>query len=248
MERLFKQTEYYSNNILEVEIAPVSQQASERGRRGKSRKTDEKGKKRNLRRSAVRLRRRANANFTESDDFVVLEYKKQPASVEEAQQDLRNFERRLKRLFANHKSVDVKYIAVMEKGEKKGGIHFHILVSEGLTKDDLDCLWGKKYGMTSIQKLELDDCGLAALAQYLSKAPIGKRRWNCSHNLKEPIVKQGKEFFTRKDVEKILRNPAYWEEQFPGYAFVEQDICQNDINHGLYALIKLYKKHTYNNK
>lgn len=242
MQRFFEQVEYYAKRFLEIELNSLFPQPSRRGRRGKSKAMDAKKQRRSFRKSVNLFRRVLQANFTEHDDLVCLGYKKQPSSIEEAQLNMRNFERRLKRLYQKRRLPEVKYVTVMERGKRNDGLHFHVVVSRGLNKEDLDRLWGNKFGATKIEKLRLDKHGLADLAQYLSKAPAGKRRWNGSHNLEKPVVQHAKEYYNRREVKKIVHDATYWEKKFPGYTFVESDVYENEVNHGLYALVRLYKE------
>ena len=106
---------------------------------------------------------------------------------------------------------------------------------------------GEKIGYANADRLQPEENGLAALCEYLSKQAGGKKRWSSSQNLDKPekeIVDPGKSpeetvsrfsasenlekpwsrtndhSISRKEFEKVAKNPPgtdYWERRYPGY-------------------------------
>lgn len=106
---------------------------------------------------------------------------------------------------------------------------------------------GDKIGYANADRLQPDENGLGALCEYLSKQAGGKKRWSSSQNLDKPDPEtvdpdsppreRGSRFsasaniqkpwsrtndhsFSRKELEKICKDPpdlSYWEKRYPGY-------------------------------
>ena len=109
---------------------------------------------------------------------------------------------------------------------------------------------GDKLGYANADRLQPEEYGLAALCEYLSKQAGGKKRWSSSQNLDKPDPKTidpdtprntgtsrfsastnlerpwsrtNDHSFSRKEIEKIAKNPpnaAYWERRYPGYTLI----------------------------
>lgn len=109
---------------------------------------------------------------------------------------------------------------------------------------------GSKIGYANADRLQPEEYGLAALCEYLAKQAGGKKRWTSSQNLtkpdpvrvdpdtppeadksrfsasanlERPWSRTNDHRFSRKEVEKIAKNPpdpAYWEKRYPGYTLV----------------------------
>jgi len=113
---------------------------------------------------------------------------------------------------------------------------------------------GEKIGYANADRLQPDgDNGLAALCDYLSKQSGGKKRWSSSQNLDKPEKevndsdkptretasrfsasanldrpwsRTNDHKYSRKEVEKIAKDPpspAYWQKRYPGYNIIGGD-------------------------
>ena len=147
-------------------IYPVYTHPKKRGKRSKP--TTEIQQRFNQRHTEGRLRRLLHTNFTPSDLFATLTFDDAnlPASVEDAQRLLQNFLRRLKRKYTRL-GLDAKYIYVLEYGQEHNRFHIHLVLTGGITRADLEKLWG--LGDVNADALRFEKDGLATLAKYLTK-------------------------------------------------------------------------------
>lgn len=156
--------------------------------------TGERQKKVNERESLRKLTRSMNTNFSdETGMLVTLTYlpAKRPAGSSEMADDMRNFLKKLRKIFKKNDDV-LKFIYVKELG-KKGAAHIHILMSICAVTDIRKC-WNK--GGVNVKPL-WSDGDYSGIAKYFLKYAdktietegelVGKR-WNSSHNLKRPII------------------------------------------------------------
>lgn len=145
-----------------------------------------------------KLRWRINANFKEGDYHLILDYalSNRPAGKEQMREDINKF---LKQLRKEYKKlgIELKYIHVMEIGEK-GGKHHHLVINEIPLKIIRKC-WTKG----RIKVFPLDESGnYGELASYLIKQTskskeLQSKKWNSSRNLiipepKKEIIKANK--------------------------------------------------------
>lgn len=205
-----------------------------------------------------------NTNFTEEDLHLSLSYAKgnEPQSEEEMERDYNNLKRRIEYRRKKEGLPPGKYIYIPNCTFKKDGItparpHHHIIMSGGLDRDVVEDLWrkrrrkgqkkGDKIGYANADRLQMDENGLGALCEYLSKQAGGKKRWSSSQNLdkpepetvdpdtppkaipsrfsasaniEKPWSRTNDHSFSRKEIEKICKeppDPAYWEKRYPGY-------------------------------
>ena len=138
----------------------------------------------NIREARMKLTRLINTNFTHSDSFVKLSYRKN-VDDETALKEFRKFMRRLRHYIRKNKLPELKYIAVTERG--KGKIHHHIIMNF-TDSEVIRQLWGNG-GMYIINLWSEDYEGLA---MYITKETIRNehgKRWSQSRNLKKPVVK-----------------------------------------------------------
>lgn len=118
MRTIYREKRYYCGEYLDVFIYPTYSQARSRGKRSKP--TSKAQAKLNQRHREEKLVRLLHANFTPDDYEIHLTYQYQPESPEEAQRLLRNFIRRVQRARKKQGLPPLKYIAVTEKGSRKG--------------------------------------------------------------------------------------------------------------------------------
>ena len=247
MQRRYREKKYYCGEYLEVAIYPVYTKAKGRGKRCKP--TSEIQQRLNQRHTEGRLRRLLHTNFTPSDLFATLTFDEVnlPTSVEDAQRLLQNFLRRLKRKYARL-GLDAKYIYVLEYGQKHNRLPIHLVLTGGITRADLEKLWG--LGDTKADALRFEKDGLTALAKYLTKGgesderPTWKR-WSGSRNLEHPTVTQRDGRLSHRKMADLCQNGGetdYLETQFDGYEMADFSLeVSEDIYGGYYLAATLQK-------
>jgi hypothetical protein len=238
---------YCGEKYLEVDIYPYSKNQEEVSRRGKRSRREKvtKPKQENLNDKNARryLTQLANTNFGEQDLHVTATYKDKflPASIEEAEKEVSNFLRRINYKRKKEGLDPLKYILVTEYSTKKNEekpirIHHHIFINGGLSRDMIEDLWakrrqrgqkkGERIGFINADRLQPDENGVAALCAYLTKHPQGKKRWSSSQNLEKPWYRMNDHKYSRREIEKISKNPpdtSYWERKYPGWTLINND-------------------------
>lgn len=238
---------YCGEQYLEVDIYSYSDSQKEVSRRGKRAKKEKvtEPKQRNLNDKNARryLTQLANTNFNEEDLHVTATYKDKflPETIEEAEKEVTNYLRRISYRRKKDGLPPLKYILVTEYSTEKDNekpirIHHHIFMNGGLDRDVVEDLWckrkqkgqkkGERIGFINADRLQPDENGVAALCAYLTKNPKGKKRWSSSQNLEKPWSRTNDYKYSRREVEKIAKNPpdvSYWERKYQGYTLVNND-------------------------
>ena len=241
MRTKYREKKYECGDFLEVLIYPVFQKQS--GRRAKAKPTSEVQKKNNALNAERQLTRLVHTNFTSGDYKLDLTYRTPPKDNDEAVKDIQNFIRRAKRYYAANGINEVKYIWVMEAGEKRGRLHFHLIITGGVDRTALEKLWGK--GRANAYALQFDENGVADLTHYMVKKPLMYRRWSGSKNLRKPKESQNDNKFSKKKVKELFENPdsaGLFEQYYEGYYLSECKPYHNDINQGYYLFLRMRKK------
>lgn len=215
-------------------------------RRKKAKPTKECQKKLNQIHAENKCIRLAHANFTPQDTRVDLTYdnKHLPVSDEQSAREITNFLKRVKRYRKKKGLPDLKYIAVTEKGKKKGRYHHHLIINGGLSPQEIVELWGRGYVRTDA--LQFNEDGIADLVRYLlKKSVVSKKKWNASKNLIRPQVKELDNRLSARRVRELARdtqNNREYEKYYNGYYFSGANVVFNDINGGIYIYARFYKK------
>ncbi|WP_127059072.1 rolling circle replication-associated protein [Veillonella ratti] len=162
-------------------------------RREKINATSEAIQKQNEKMAESELRMTIDNNFKSNDYYLTLTYKEQP-TWEQAKKDIRNFIRRLQRVYKKL-GQELKYIYVAE-GKRR--IHFHLLINRAvdLFTEDLTKLWPKGIHKLVLYRGQAEDAiRLASYfvkekrACYYEKNEVFKRRYTSSKNLIKAEVK-----------------------------------------------------------
>ena len=245
MRCLYREKKHFCGEYLEVDIFPVFER--QRGRSKKRKPTSETMKKLNQRNAERKLIRLLNTNFTKEDIRFDLTYDSDhcPDSPEDAQREMQNFLRRVKRYRAKNGLPELKYIAVTEVGSKGGRVHHHIVMSGGISINTLAEIWGRGY--TTAKPLQFDEQGLAGIAVYLLKAePVLSKRWSASRNLEQPKVSEPDGRLPKYKVKEwhdsVYDNRSEIEKAYEGYSLSEVKPYYNEINGGYYLTVLMYKK------
>lgn len=230
---------------MDIHLYPVYKMNGKR--KAKYKETNEYQKRLNDKNSANALSRLINLNFTENDYALHLTYAQEnlPASPEEAQKNIQNFIRRLKRVYKKQ-GAELKYIHVTEKGEQSDRVHHHLIISGGVDRTTIENVWNLGYANT--RTLQFNKSGCIGLATYVTKQKLLYRHFTPSKNLKRPEATERtgkitqkqldywKNFIDLNGLEEEIKN------QYPGYSLCEiPEIIENDVNGGLYSYIRLIK-------
>ena len=242
----YREKSYKCGDYKEVYVYPVFVELKKDGtRKRKAKPTCEAQKRLNKRISENNLIRLLNANFTSNDLAFDLSYKDKtnPKTKEQAKRDVQNFVRRLKRFRKQAGLSPLKYISVTECGTRKGRFHHHLVINGGVSINDLAKLWGKGY--TKAQPLQFDETGLIAKGKYMAKQALFFRSFNASKNLihPQPTTRDGR-LSQRKAMEMCqdIYNKDLYEHLYEGYAFAEAKSFYNEVNGGVYLVVRLYRK------
>lgn len=247
MRCVYREKYFKCGDYLDVSIYPAYRKSEARRRKGKP--TKEGQKKLNEIYAENKLIRLCNANFTHADFKAELTYRdnKLPKTDEEAAKELYNFFRRMKTFRKRKGLPDLKYIAVTEKGSRTGRYHHHIIISGGVSPQDIVRIWGN--GIVHTDCLQFDENGIADLARYMIKRSVASgKRWNASKNLYHPEPRQRDGRLAKRDVRELAKdtdNRREYEKYFKGYYLAEARKIYNDVNGGIYIYARFYKKGAY---
>lgn len=187
MAQSYREQRTVTGDFMRVNIYPVRQY--QYGRKKKSKPTGAAMAKLNKERRTRALSDLINLNFTKRDYQIKLDYsafiEEQGRNPEpdEAVNFMRNFMRRLKRLYAKS-SVELKYIYCTELGARGGKTHHHLIIPSGVSREEIAKLW--TLGGCWSRKLFFDKKGVYDLAGYFVKAKYTYRSFTCSKNLIRP--------------------------------------------------------------
>ena len=235
----------YSGTQLEVEIFPEFTKRYMIPAAGKRKPTKEEMQNLNDKNARKKVIRLLNTNFGKGY-WITHDYENRflPESMEEALKDIQNYFRRVNRLLKKKGMERAKYLYVTE-WEEDIRCHHHLVIDCGLTMDELNRLWtkGKR---SELRPIDYDENGLTGMANYITKKPRGKRRWNTSKgNLKQPTIRKNHSTFKRKHaramkedfsvIERMLR------QEYKGYVFKDAQVFVNQVNAGIYIYAQLRK-------
>lgn len=236
-----------SGDMLECEIYPIWN--TNKGGKRKDKKKPSKDSQKNLndkntKKNVIRL---TNTNFTKEDIWATFTYDKEhlPSDPEQAQKDMQNYLRRLKRLIKKNDLPDLKYIYVTEyeEDEKKGKkrVHHHIVMNFR-DRDIAEEIWDKG-GRTHSRRLQPDDYGLEGLARYITKDPKNSKRYCSSKNLDKPIISVADSKLTKRKAEKIAKDEnlagEIFQKLYKGYTFKDIAIRYSEFVSGAYLYVRM---------
>ena len=229
---------YICGDYMDADIYPVFQRPGIR--RKKSKPSSEIQEQLNQHNSERRFIRLANLNFGETDYALHLTYAKQPESAEDAARLARNYIRRINRRRKKQGMETVKYLLTTELGKTTGRVHHHRIISGGLSRDEMEAVWG--LGTANCLRLQLDeDQGIAGLAAYITKERSMYKRWSGSRNLLQPEPVQRDGIMSPDDLtdlgEAAEAGLGYnlMEQMYPGWRCVECIGVYNQYNRAWYV-------------
>ena len=245
---------------LEVQLYEVWDTKSRN--KGKAEKPSrQRQEKLNQKYSQQRCARLINANFTDRDSWITLTYTalNRPATMEQAERNIKNYIARVKRAFPD---IDLKYVYTIEQGDS--WTHHHV-VCNVQDRDRLEELWSsaselarkkknpayyvKQYGRTNARRLQPDDFAMTGMGNYISKEGSGKnkKKFVCSKNLQKPIEKKTKHLkgrhLTRAFIKKLAEDKTAAKMEllklFPQCQFNDVDVRQTPYTKGYYIYARL---------
>lgn len=223
----------------EVDLFPVTARQHRAGPRSKKRLASTQVQKNQNEKNARRhFEQKVHTNFTGDDLVCHLTYSKdnQPAGDGEAQRDLQLFIERLNYRRRKLCLPPCKFMAVTEKRGKKGINYHHHVIMDGLQEArEIKSLWAagrgqnrKRLGFVRVDYLDFEGGGgtLNDLCAYLTKDPMGRKRWSQSKGLKQPKRPRPNDGrYTRPGLAKIAREKLddddFWRRRYPGWELVE---------------------------
>jgi len=229
-------------------------------RRAKHMRTPEAQKKANDERSRIRLIQLVEANFTEEDLSIGLDYDGEPPTPERVDKDLKNFFGKVRRRRRARKLPELKYIAAIGGDEMPAAgysgtrPHVHVIMNGGIERDELERLWG--HGHANTHRLQPRDSGLGGIATYFTKQmqdrppKKGVKKYRPSRNLKQPIRRSRDAKMPNSRVRRIaydFENQAkeVMEKLYPGYALQQCEVRYSDIVPGVYIRCVMRRRRDY---
>ncbi len=239
-----RETIYICGDYMDAVVYPVFQPAGKR--RKKCKPTSETQARLNQRNAEKKLTRLVHANFTGKDIAIHITYAVPPKSEEEAQKDLYNYIRRVKRAREKAGLAPLKYISCTERGGRGGRFHHHIIMNGGMDRDELERLWGKGYANT--KRLQFGESGVSGLARYIVKDKHFFKRWNASRNLIQPAPVTRDGVLCRADIEEMaaaIEKKEAWrhfEEKYKGFLLTDAKYTMNEVNKSLYIMFDMRRQ------
>lgn len=236
---------------LEADIYPAFGSRSDMPRTKRRNRSKPAQKNLNDRRARRYLNNIVDANFGKGDLWCTFTYDEDhlPGSVEDAGISFRNFIRRVNRKRKKQGKENIKYICVTEYSPaeegKDGRCHHHVIMSGDQDRDGLEALW-KNGGRNQTRRIDPDpDTNIAGIVNYISKDPKGRKRWNASRNLIQPIVTKSYSRFGKRTAQKMASDYDYLiqriEKEYAGYKFVSAEVKVNDLNGGYYIYARMVR-------
>ena len=228
-------------------------------RRAKSKITREAQQRANDERSRVHLIQLVEANFTEKDVALGLDYAGEVPTPERVDKDVRNFIARVKRARKKAGLPELKYIYAIGGDEMPAAgysgkrPHVHMIMNGGIDRDELEKMW--RQGRANCYRLQPMDEGLGGIAVYFTRQKQdrppkkGVRKWRGSRNLTQPEPRSRDARMPNSRVKRIardFRNEAkdVMEKLYPGYKLQDCQVRYSDIVDGVYIRCVLRRMKT----
>ena len=228
-------------------------------RRAKSRITREAQQRANDERSRVHLIQLVEANFTEEDVALGLDYAGAVPTPERVDKDVRNFIARVKRARKKAGLPELKYIYAIGGDEMPAAgysgkrPHVHMIMNGGIERDELEKMW--RQGRANSHRLQPRDEGLGGIAVYFTRQKQdrppkkGVRKWRGSRNLTQPEPRSRDARMPNSRVKRIARDfrneaKAVMEKLYPGYKLQDCQVRYSVIVDGVYIRCVLRRMKT----
>lgn len=203
--------------------------------------------RRNKKKALRTFCQKVKTNFTRDDVYLTLTYDTlhKRDNVKDAKKDFHNFIKRVNRRRKKAGLPSAKYMGAIER--KGTNIHFHLIISGGLDRNELEDVWGN--GLSNASRLRIDDAELMQrLCQYIMKEARDKEKFEntyiCSRNLENPKVTKTDWAFTHRKLEELAGQTDcrdVWEKLYPGYEFIEASSTFNELT-GWHITVKMTRR------
>lgn len=234
--------------LLECQVYPVYGKGSGKPRKKPSEKAIRNLNEKYARRRFIRL---CNINFGPGDIWGTFSFdqKHLPKDAEEMKKRVTSFIRKLQRMWVKESLPGkLKYIYVLEWEEsgKKIRPHVHMLLSEGLDRDQIEKAWSYGSRNQTRRIYHDDDFMISGLGSYLAKNPKGSKRWYASRGLKRPDIRpRSFRKFNNRKIEKSIRDiqvmQRNFEKAYPGYRFLDAEVYYNVEHTGFYIYARMIR-------
>jgi hypothetical protein len=218
-------------------------------RRAKSQITREAQQRANDERSRLHFIQLVEANFTEMDVALGLDYAGQAPTPERIDKDIRNFIARVRRARKKAGLPEMKYAIAIGGDEMPAAgysgkrPHVHIIMTGGIDRDNLEKIWKK--GRANCKRLQPRDEGLGGIAVYFTRqkqdrpGKPGVRKWRGSKNLTQPVPRSRDAKMPNARVRRIAYNfqneaKEVMEKLYPGYVLQDCQVRYSDFVDGVY--------------
>lgn len=233
---------------LEVEIFPIfGRESTAKVRAAKKNVSSEAVQRCNDERAKRKVIRLIDANFDERDLHITLTYAGEPPKYEQAQKDVKNFLRTVKRKREKRGLDPLKYIYTIEGNEDgtRERIHVHMIISGGIDRQELEDIWANGYA--NADHLQPNEDGLERLARYITKQQRNRRRWARSRNLQQPKQRTSDTKVSNARVKRLaldFPNSAkeIMEKLYPEYTHVRTTMHFSEIIDGAYIRCVMRRK------
>ena len=210
---MIRRKTYTTGNYMEMEMFNLSPHKKPFARAKKIKESTPAQKNLNDKKSKTQFRRILHANFTKGDLALslTLDDEHLPETEKDALRLIGNYIRVIRRMWDRKFGglAPFKYIYVYSEVDGETGEvvrkHFHLIISGGLDRDEIEQKW--RYGFANTDRLRFTETGIEKLANYMIDQACGKRRWKGSNNLTKPEPVVSDKAISKADLEKIRRNP-----------------------------------------
>lgn len=193
MSRFYDKKIIVSGNVVELyeyELPVVKSDCKRIGRAGQddtTLQTKRSNREKVAARARQKVRRYANANFSNKSKFITLTFADNVTDLKTANREFVKARKRLSRFL----KMPLEYIAVPEFQER-GAVHYHLLMNcPYIENRELARLWG--HGFVKINAIDKVDNIGAYITKYMTKDGLderlaGQKSYFMSHNLKAPEI------------------------------------------------------------
>ena len=242
---------------IDADIFPVFGVGQKKAlRRARRQQTSKAQQIANNERSRLKLIQLVEANFTEKDLSIGLDYAGKEPEPEKVDRDLKTFFEKVRRKRRKEGLPELKYITAIggdempSKGYSGKRPHVHVIMNGGIDRDDLEKMW--KHGRANCDRLQPRDEGLGGISVYFTKQmqdrppKKGVKKYRTSRNLKQPIRRARDAKMPNSRVRRIaydFENQAkeVMEKLYPGYVMQQCSVRYSDVVAGVYIRCVLRK-------
>lgn len=219
--------------------------------------------KANEKRSWLRLIQIVEANFTDDDVRIGLDYAGDPPDMDRVEKDIRNYLDRVRRLRKRNGLPELKAVYVIGGDEFPAATfsgkrpHVHVIMNGGIDSKKLEALWKKgqlnrNHGRANTTNLQEMSEGYGDISRYnwknnFDRAPKkGARKWRGTKNLKRPEPRATDAKMPNGRVRRIAYNfkneaKPIMEKLYPGCILQDVQVHFSDVIDGVYIRCVLRK-------